>query len=58
MKVALHIIKDSPYLSDEVKQMAVSYEAAVQWYLATCEAIATGIDFSPLVDSRQQQVAA
>lgn len=58
MKHALALIINDPALSDECKQMAVAYESGVQWYLATCEAIAERRDFSPLVGDSRQQVAA
>lgn len=58
MKHALALIINDPALSDECKQMAVAYESGVQWYLATCDAIADRRQWSPIVEARSLQVAA
>lgn len=48
MKLALKIIQDDTDLSAECKRMANEFEAAVQWYLAACDATAYRLQWSPL----------
>lgn len=48
MKLALKIIQDDTDLSAECKRMANEFEAAVQWYLAACDATAYRVQWSPL----------
>ncbi|MGE4072695.1 MAG: hypothetical protein AB7E72_16120 [Lysobacterales bacterium] len=58
MKLSLKVILNDPAISDETKQMAIEHEAAVQWYLAACDATAYRIDWSPIRPQQQMKVAA
>ena len=50
------IIADSD-LSAETKLMAIQHESAVQWYIATVDAIAERRNFSPLAHNLLQATA-